>query len=326
VNLLAKRGERIAILGANGNGKTTLLKLLGGELRPTEGQIRAGHNAKVGYYAQHVTERLDLRSTVFDEVWRGSEVEDLTQVRNALGTMLFSGDDVDKVVGVLSGGEKARVALAKLLVSPGNVILMDEPTNHLDLESSEALAAALETFGGTLLFVSHNRSYVPHLASRSWNEENGRVEDYPGTFDDYMERTRPLERERERAVADGVGEPEARASATVPSTATQAKADRPAKTAKAGAAEAESRAGDERAPAKRGNKNSRAVERKIADLESRIAALEKVQAERSAELSRPETYADRDRYGELLSAYQSDAAKLEELIARWERTQAELMG
>jgi ATP-binding cassette subfamily F protein 3 len=339
VELVARRGERIAIVGANGNGKTTLLKILGGQLRPSEGTVRLGHNVKVGYYAQHVTERLDLRSTVFEEVWRDSAVEDLTQVRNALGTMLFSGDDVDKLVGVLSGGEKARVSLAKLLVNPGNAILMDEPTNHLDLESSEALAAALETFGGTLLFVSHNRSFVRRLATRIWNVENGAVEEYPGTFDDYMERCRRLERERERAVEERVASVAAGASpvdsarpvttGTAPPrpAGSQPPAQRKsAQSAPGAASSAAPAAKDGRATASRRTnaKGTRALERKIADIEERIAALEKVQAERSAELSKPETYADPARYGELLGAYQADAAKLEELMVRWERTQADL--
>jgi ATP-binding cassette subfamily F protein 3 len=333
VNLVARRGERIAIVGANGNGKTTLLKLLAGQLEATDGKVRSGHNVKTGYYAQHVADRLDLRASVFEEVWRDSAVEDLTQVRNALGTMLFSGDDVEKVVGVLSGGEKARVSLAKLLLNPGNVILMDEPTNHLDLESSEALAAALTTFDGTLLFVSHNRSFVRHLATRIWNVENGRVEEYPGTFDEYMERCRRLERERERVVAEEDG------SAPSPFPAAQAARDRkaagvPRREAAtvargARAQEAADASGDGArpvAPTRKGAKNTRALERKVAELETRIAALEAVQAERSAELSKPETYADRERYGELLAAYQGDAIKLDELMGRWERAQAELAG
>jgi ATP-binding cassette subfamily F protein 3 len=234
---------------------------------------------------------------------------------------------------------------------------MDEPTNHLDLESSEALAAALETFGGTLLFVSHNRSFVRHLATRIWNVENGAVEEYPGTFDEYMDRCRRLERERERAVADAgdtdadvgasgraadTGASQSPASAKRAGTAggkpvagdagsvskTKAHAHMPgttdgdAKRAE-GAGEAKASTAGQKA-ARAPQKNKRALERKIAEIEERIAALEAVQAERSAELSKPETYADRARYGELLSAYQDDAAKLEELIARWERTQADL--
>jgi len=342
IDLVARRGERIAIVGANGNGKTTLLKILAGQLQATKGTVRVGHNVKVGYYAQHVTDRLDLRSSIFEEVWRESAVDDLTQVRNALGTMLFSGDDVEKTVGILSGGEKARVSLAKLLVNPGNVVLMDEPTNHLDLESSEALAVALGTFGGTLLFVSHNRSFVRHLATRIWNVENGRVEEYPGTFDDYMERCRRLEREREKEVAEGGARPSAPGANAAKSSAPARPGDEssvkptPSKSAsgavgsstKGGTAEAIGSHAQSRAAAaekRRDAKALRVLQRKVSELEERIGALEQAQGERSAELSKPETYEDRQRYGRLLSEYREDAAKLEELMRRWELAQAELV-
>ena len=304
-DLVARRGERIAIVGANGNGKTTLLKILAGLLEPTEGTVRIGHNVTVGYYAQHVTDRLHLRSSIFDEVWRDSAVEDLTQVRTALGTMMFSGDDVEKVVGILSGGEKARVSLAKLLVNPGNVILMDEPTNHLDLESSEALASALATFGGTLLFVSHNRSFVHKLATRIWNLENGRVEEYPGTFDEYMERCRRLDKSNGTTQPGDAGS--ARSAPAVNAAERSAPAVKP-----------------EGRKARKSTTGSRTIVRKIADLEQRIAELERLQVERSDELSRPETYADQGRYSELLSAYRTDASKLDELLVRWESAQGEL--
>jgi ATP-binding cassette subfamily F protein 3 len=166
-NGIVRRRDKVAIIGPNGAGKTTLLRILAGEIPAAKGSFRLGHNVKVGYYAQHVTERLDLRNSVFDEVWQNSAYDDLTQVRTVLGTFLFSDDDVDKKIAVLSGGEKARVALARLMVDPGNLLLMDEPTNHLDLESSEALAEALATYDGTLIFVSHNRSFVRHLATNS---------------------------------------------------------------------------------------------------------------------------------------------------------------
>ncbi|RMD81845.1 MAG: ABC transporter ATP-binding protein [Candidatus Dadabacteria bacterium] len=297
VDLVVRRGERIAVVGANGNGKTTLLRILAGRLKPTEGRVVLGHNVAVGYYAQHVADELDARASIFEEVWRHSAVEDLATVRAALGTMLFSGDDVDKSIGVLSGGEKARVALARLMVAPGNFLLMDEPTNHLDLESAEALAAALETFDGTLVFVSHNRSFVNRLATRIWNVAAGRVEEFPGNLTEYMDHC--------ARVAAAWGHPEA---------PVQSAASEPAGGRRAGARP--SGRASERSPL------SKQRLAKIAALEERIAALEKAQAERALELSKPEVYADRARYGELLGAYQRDAAKIEELLARWERAQS----
>ncbi|RMF20386.1 MAG: ABC transporter ATP-binding protein [Deltaproteobacteria bacterium] len=317
VNTVVRRGERIAVVGANGNGKTTLLRILAGRLEPTEGRVQIGHNVTVGYYAQHVGDELDRRSTVFEEVWRHSQVEDLSTVRTALGTMLFSGDDVDKVIGVLSGGEKARVALARLLVCPGNLLLMDEPTNHLDLESAEALAAALETFDGTLIFVSHNRSFVNRLATRIWDVSGGRVEEFPGTLAEYMDHCARIGRQAAgespaggdgRAVSGRATREQGESGADAP--AGRRRRLRQGKTAGGGAGS-------------RSKQSSKRRQAKIAELEERIAALERAQAERSRELSKPETYADQARYGELLGAYQSDAAKIEELMARWERAQSD---
>ncbi len=294
IDKTVRRGERIAIVGANGNGKTTLLKIMAQQLRPSQGVARLGHQVTVGYYAQHVGDQLDRRSTVFDEVWRHSQIDDVSTVRRALGTMLFSGDDVDKVIGVLSGGEKARVALARLLVAPGNLLLMDEPTNHLDLESSEALAEALATFDGTLVFVSHNRSFVNRLATTIWDVSDGGVGEFVGSLADYMHHCSLLAREqRQRPAADD-------------------ETPAPVK-------DKESRSKSRKAPTKTLSKRARA---KISELEERIARLEQSQTERSAELSRPETYADQERYGELLRTYQTTAAKIEELMSRWERAQS----
>jgi ATP-binding cassette subfamily F protein 3 len=305
IEATARRGDRIAIVGANGNGKTTLLKIIAGIMEPTAGRARLGHNVEVGYYAQHVTEQLNLNASIFDEVWRESVLNDVSRVRTALGTMLFSGDDVDKRIGVLSGGEKARVSLARLMVNPGNLIVMDEPTNHLDLESSEALADALAGFDGTLLFASHNRSFVNHLATRIWDVSDGKVLEFPGTLAEYIahcnEDSRAkeaLETETEQAGLSNAAQPSA------------------------GKAKAKS-GGAKRPKKKRG---SQSLERKIAEYESRIAELEQAQSDRSAELSRPEIYDDRARYDSLLGEFQRDAAKLEELIGRWEAAQSELAG
>src|SRR5262245_54764687 len=186
IDLAVRRGEKIGIIGVNGAGKTTLLRMLAGELPYDAGAIRIGNGVEVGYYAQHHAETLDLGATVYEVVQRAAPETPPARVRSILGAFMFSGDDIDKPVKVLSGGEKARVALARLLVWPGNLLLMDEPTNHLDLASSESLAASLQTFDGTLVFVSHNRSLIRTLATKIWNVEEGRVEIYPGTLDEYL--------------------------------------------------------------------------------------------------------------------------------------------
>ena len=305
VSLLARRGDRIAVVGANGNGKSTLLRIIAERQTPTGGEAKVGHNVKVAYYAQHVTELLDTRSSVLEEVWRHSAVEDITSVRNALGTMMFSGDDVDKSIGVLSGGEKARVALARIMVNPGNLLVMDEPTNHLDLESSEALATALRTFGGTIVFASHNRSFVNALATRIWDVKDGGVEEFPGTFAEYMDHCSRVS----SGQVDETLQPEPAKKGK------KSKSSRPTET--------ETPSKKEPKPRSR-PRNLRGLRDRVSKYETRIAELEERQAERSTELSRPETYNDQARYNELLVAFQKDAEKLEELMARWEHAEREL--
>ncbi|MBK8237241.1 MAG: ATP-binding cassette domain-containing protein [Deltaproteobacteria bacterium] len=315
------RGDRIAIIGVNGAGKTTLLKLLAGELSPNAGEIILGHKAKLGYYAQHHADTLDPRRTVLETVAEGGELSN-TRVRTLLGAFLFHDEDVDKPIAVLSGGERARVALARLLVDPGNVLLMDEPTNHLDLDSSEALAAALSSFDGTLVFVSHNRSFVRKLATKIWNVEDGHVEVYPGTLDEYLDAhrgstaaaraARPTrEPEPTLAVApaqrDG-GVTRAPAAAAVAKNAGNDKARR--------RAEAESRAQRSRLVAP--------LRKRVAQLEADIERLESAQRERNLDLARPETYADAARRNALLTEYQRDADALANATAAWELAVAEL--
>ena len=186
IDVGVRRGEKIGIIGVNGAGKTTLLRMMAGELPHDGGTIKLGSGVVLGYYAQHHADTLDAGSTIYEVVQRAAPDASPNRVRSICGAFMFSGDDIDKPVKVLSGGERARVALARLCAAPGNLLLMDEPTNHLDLASSEALAQSLTTFDGTLVFVSHNRSLIRTLATRIWNVADGHVETYPGTLDEYM--------------------------------------------------------------------------------------------------------------------------------------------
>ena len=305
IDVTVRRGDKIGIIGVNGAGKTTLLRILAGELAPTGGAVKVGGGVEIGYYAQHHAETLDLGSTVFEVVQRANPESPQTRVRSLLGAFLFSGDDIDKPVSVLSGGEKARVALARLLVAPGNALLMDEPTNHLDLESSETLCASLQGFDGTLVFVSHNRSLIRQLATRIWNVEDGRVEDYPGTLDEYL-YSMSL---RRRALAEASG---GNTSSTGAPVAPRSKDDERARKRR----EAEAR--------QRRSKVLGPLEKQVAALEERIAELEAAQRQRSTELSDPSAYADEARRRALLGGYQQAQDKLEELTSRWERAMAEL--
>jgi ATP-binding cassette subfamily F protein 3 len=177
------RSARIALIGPNGSGKTTLLKTIAGRLDPVEGRTRLGEGVSAAHYWQEA-ENLNDGSTVLEELLRDSAIG-LQQARDLLGRFLFSGDDVDKLVGMLSGGERSRLALAKLVVSGANFLLLDEPTNHLDIPSRQALEEALASYTGTFIFASHDRRLISRLATSLWLIEDGRLRQFQGSLDDY---------------------------------------------------------------------------------------------------------------------------------------------
>jgi len=288
------RGDRIAVIGLNGAGKTTLLKLLAGEIEPDAGAVAAGHNVVTGYFAQHHTERLDAERTILEEVHGLVPTQPQSWVRGVLGSFLFSGDEVDKRIGVLSGGERARVALARLLVVPSNFLLMDEPTNHLDLDSSEALIDALTRYEGTLLFVSHNRSFVNGLATRLWEVRDGGIDAQPGDLDDWSRRR----------AEQTAGEVQAGSSRPAPQ-GVQARRER--------ALQREQR-----------DKVLGPIKRAVAELEQRIAQLEQEKKAAEAQLADPALFSDPARSTPLITAYRDASRKLEELYARWEHKSEEL--
>jgi len=321
VDLTVRRGEKIAIIGPNGAGKTTLLKIMAGELAADSGRVVIGGNVTIGYYAQHHADALHRDSTVEQEVAHANPDALPARVRAILGAFLFSGDDVDKKVSVLSGGERARVALARLLIRPGNVLLMDEPSNHLDLESSEQLAESMSGYDGTMVFVSHNRGLVRRLATRIWNVSGGAVETYAGTLDEYMDTCRRrLEETREtRETRD---EPAAeRGAATANGVTDGAAADGGSRKSRADERARKRREAEER---RRRNARLGPITSRIGQLEQRIGEIEKAQSERGAALSDPAVYADERRRRQLLGEFQEAQAKLEELTARWESSHEEL--
>ncbi len=189
VSLVVRRGERVAIIGPNGLGKSTLVKIAAGTLAADRGAVRWGHETQVGYFPQDHREVLDDPGTTpLERLWSLIPAETTTYVRGQLGRVLFSGEDVEKKVGSLSGGESARLIFALLAVHKPNVLLLDEPTNHLDLEAIEALVTALKAFPGTVLFVSHDRWFVSELGTRIIELHPGGLRDFPGTYPEYVER------------------------------------------------------------------------------------------------------------------------------------------
>ncbi len=187
IDLLVERGSKTAFVGQNGQGKTTLAKIMVGELEH-QGHLKMGHNVQLGYFAQNQAEYLDGDKTILDTMIDAANEQNRSKVRDILGSFLFRGDEVDKYVKVLSGGERNRLALAKMLLQPFNVLVMDEPTNHLDIKSKNVLKQSLQSFEGTLILVSHDRDFLQGLTDRVYEFKDGSIKEYLGDIDFYLEQ------------------------------------------------------------------------------------------------------------------------------------------
>jgi ATP-binding cassette, subfamily F, member 3 len=201
-----ERGDRVALVGVNGAGKSTLIKLLTGVEAPTEGTIKLGHNVVSEYFAQDQYKVLDPDARMLDDISRAALKVPESELRSLLGCFLFSGDDVFKRLGVLSGGERNRFALARILVSPSNFLLLDEPTNHLDMRAKDVLLEAIAAFSGTVVFVSHDRYFIDRLATRVIEVENGVITTYPGNYEDYLRKKEELAARSESGGAPSANE------------------------------------------------------------------------------------------------------------------------
>jgi ATP-binding cassette, subfamily F, member 3 len=298
----AQRGQRIVLVGPNGAGKSTLLKLLAGVLEPQGGTRELGHNTKVGYYSQYRLDMLDPSRTVLEEALDTPRQVGEQATRTLLGCFLFRGDDVFKQVQVLSGGEKSRLALVKLLLDPPNLLLMDEPTTHLDMASIDALAYALDQYRGTLIFISHDVYFIRALSNHVVHVNAGKLTPYPGGYEYYLDKTRALS---------------ARAGLTAGTNPSGARFPAPAAVNGGGS----SRKDQRRVEAERRQARSREVRDQAAivrRLELEIQELESEQQEFTTALEDPATYSQPGRGAELSRALVDLREKLQARMAEWE--------
>ncbi len=298
LNFQAERGQRIVLVGPNGSGKSTLLKLLAGVVPCQSGERILGHNVKFGYFAQHRVENLNLAHTVLEEALDTPQRVTETFIRNVLGCFLFRGDDVFKRVSVLSGGEKTRLALVKLLLDPPNLLLMDEPTTHLDMASIEALIAALEQFEGTLIFISHDVYFIRAIANHVVHVQSGQLTPYPGEYQYYLDKTAAL-----RAAEEAFVKPDRNGSLADESSRPSAKKEQKR-------LEAEQRQVRYR--------ERKAQQDRVSAIEKEISKLEGEQTELTAELENPETYQIQGRGAEITRQLSDVVSRLKELGAEWE--------
>ena len=281
VDLMVERGQKVAFVGQNGQGKSTLAKILVEELS-ADGDIKLGHNVQVGYFAQNQAEYLDGKKTVLDTMIDEANEKNRSKVRDILGAFLFRGEAVEKYVSVLSGGERNRLALAKLLLKPLNVLVMDEPTNHLDIQSKNVLKSALQNFEGTLLLVSHDREFLQGLNDVVYEFKDQKIKPYLGDIDFYLEQ-RQLENLRE-AERKTIVKSESKISTNKQSYEAQ--------------------------------KQLKSLNNRLSKVESSISSLEKeIKAiDLELEINYDKTVADPNFF----DAYQEKKAKLEELMSQWE--------
>ena len=316
LDFAAERGERLVLVGPNGAGKSTLLKILAGVI-PIQGGVRElGSNVKPGYFSQNRLDNLDPKRTVIEEAMDvRNENPDVTErlARTILGGFLFRKDDVFKKVSVLSGGEKSRLALAKLLLSPPNLLLMDEPTTHLDIPSIDALVNALRQYEGTLIFISHDVHFIRSIANRVLHVSAGTLTPYAGNYDYYLDKSK-AGGEREALTAKLTDSRPKQEVQAKPAAAAAARTG--PKTKEQKRAEAEARAARS-APVR----NLRA---KIANLEKEISSLEARQQELTAALEAPETYSHPGKAQTINRELSAEIARLQAATAEWERASAEL--
>jgi ATP-binding cassette subfamily F protein 3 len=309
VNLHIERGDRIALVGHNGAGKSTLMRILSGEESPDSGTRTEGHQVVMQYFAQDEATRLNPTLTVHDTLSDGSPHHMVPAIRNILGGFLFSGDDVYKKAGVLSGGERTRLAVARMLLRPSNTLLLDEPTNHLDIDSKEVLLDALADYGGTLIFVSHDRYFVEKLATKIVEVGDGKATLYPGSYESFLWS----KQQKEAPVARPAKEPTPQVSG-------------PKSQAPSPKSPPEQSYADRKQASAEKNKRERAfkaLKNRITELEARIAEREKAIKDVEQLMAAADFYNDHEKSKPVLAQHQALMWEVGELLGQWEMLQSE---
>ncbi len=300
VDVQVEQGERVALVGPNGAGKSTLMRLLAGVEAPVAGERLEGHNLLQAYFAQNQADELNSARDVYAEIMAESPIAMVPRLRNILGAFLFSGDDIEKKVKVLSGGERNRLALAKLLLRPANLLLLDEPTNHLDLQSKQILLDSLKKYQGTIVFVSHDRYFVDALATRILEVGAGKVESYPGNYDDFLRKKQAL------------GDSSHSVNRVEQNLCELSESDPSGD--KKGRIQAHNTRKDRQRREQKQQKELSKVESQIEVLEEQFGKLEQKMAE-------PDTYQDQEQWRQVSTDHVRLKENLDDLYLQWERLQ-----